>query len=88
MSLVEGGGIRDPLAALFTREGSDDEMGRADETFFHSGRRLESDACIHQGLVDATTKLTECLRKYKMSLRARGLVLPQATGVHHGKVGA
>jgi hypothetical protein len=28
---------------LFTREGVDDEMGGADQTFFHRRRRLDSD---------------------------------------------
>ena len=88
MSLVEGGGIRDPLAALLTREGIEDEMGRADKTFFHRGRRLDGDECIHQRLVDAAPKLTERFGEYKVYLGTRSLVLPQATGVHHGKVGA
>ncbi len=88
MRVVEGGGSRDPLAALCTREGIEDERGRADETFFQSGRRLESAAFLPQCRVDATTQRTACLRKDKMSLRARGLGLPQATGVQHGTVGA
>jgi len=43
LSLIQGGGIGDPLAPLFTREGVDDEMGGADQTFFHRRRRLDSD---------------------------------------------
>ena len=55
---------------------------------FHGGRGLDGDEFIHECLVDAAPKLAEGLGEYKMRLRARGLVLPQATGVHHGKVRA
>ncbi len=88
MGLLQGGGIGDPLAPLCTRKGVDDEMGGTDETFFHRGRRLDGDEFIHQRLVDAATKLTERLGEYTVYLRARSLILLQATGVHHGKVGA
>ena len=88
LGFIQRGGIGDPLAALLTREGIDHQMGRADKTFCHCGRRLDGDELIHKRLVDAATKLTERLGEYKVSLRAMRLVLPQATGVHHGKVGA
>src|SRR5712691_5393922 len=86
LSLIQRGGVGDPLAPWFTRESIDDEMGGADQTCFHRGRRLDGDEFIHQHLVDTATKLTERLWKYKVYLRARGLVLLEATGVHHGKV--
>jgi len=63
-------------------------MGGAHKTFFHRGRRLDGDELIHQRLVDAAPKLTKRLGEDKVSLRARSLVFPQTTGVHHGKVRA
>ncbi len=88
MRLIQRGGIGNPLAPLFTREGVDDEMGGTDQTGFHRGRSLDSDELIHQSLVNTATKLTERLGEDKVSLRARRLVLLEATGVHHGKVRA
>ena len=41
MSLVEGRGIGDPLAALFHREGINEEVRWADQPLLHSGRRLD-----------------------------------------------
>jgi hypothetical protein len=87
LRLVQCGGIGDALAALFTRKGIDDEMGRADQTCVHCGRRLHGNQCIHERFVDMTTKLTERLWQDTVSLRARRLVLLEATGVHHRKVG-
>ena len=88
MRLIQRGGIGDPLAALLTREGIDDERCRADQARFHGGCGLDGDELIHERLVDAATKLAEGLREHKVHLRARGLVLTQATGVQHGKVRA
>ena len=87
LSLIQRGGVGDPLAPLFTRKSIDDEMGGADQTCFHRGRRLDGDEFIHQHLVDTATKRTERLGQDKVCLRARRLVLLEATGVHHGKVG-
>ena len=61
LRLIQGGGIGDPLAPLFTREGVDDEMGWADKTFVHRRRRLDGDQLIHEGLVNAAAKLAERL---------------------------
>jgi hypothetical protein len=88
LRLLPRGGIGDPLAAWLTREGSDDEMGRADQARCHGGCGLEGDELIHERLVDAATKLAEGLREHTGHVRARGLVLTQATGVQHGKVRA
>jgi hypothetical protein len=63
-------------------------MGGTDETGFHRGGSLDGDEFIHQSLVNPATKLTERLWEDKVSLRARRLVLLEATGVHHGKVRA
>ena len=61
LCFIQGGRIGDPLAALFTGEGVDDEMGGADQPLFHRGRRLHGDQLIHERLVNAATKLTESL---------------------------
>ena len=88
LCLIQRGGIGDPLAALLTREGIDDEMRGANKALFHRGSCLDGDQLIHERLVDTATKLAEGLGEHKVDLRARGLVLTQATGVHHGKVRA
>lgn len=88
MCLIQRGGIGDPLAALLTREGIDDEMRGADQALLHRCCCLDGDQRIHECFVDTTTKLAEGLGEHKVHLRARGLVLMQATGVHHGKVRA
>ena len=88
MCFIQCGGIGDPLAALLTREGIDDEMGGADKALLHRSGCLDGDQLIHERLVDTATKLAEGLGEHKVHLRARGLVLTQATGVHHGKVRA
>ena len=88
MRFIQRGGIGDPLAALFTRKGIDDEMGRADQTFLHGGRGLDGDQLIHERLVNAAAKLAEGLGQHKVGLGGIDLVLPEATGVHDGKVGA
>jgi hypothetical protein len=61
LSLIQRGGVGDPWAALFTREGIDDEMGGADEPCFHRGCSLDGDEGIHELLVNAATQLTEGL---------------------------
>ena len=88
MCLIQRGGIGDPLAALLTREGIDDEMRGADKALLHRCCCLDGDQRIHECFVDTTTKLAEGLGEHKVHLRARGLVLTQATGVHHGEVRA
>jgi len=59
LSLLQRGGVGDPLAALFTRKGIDDEMGGADEACFHRGCSLDGYEGIHEFLVNAATKLTK-----------------------------
>ena len=88
MSLIQRSGIGDPLTALFTWEGVDDEMGGTDKTFFHSGGRLDGDQLIHQRLVNATAKLAQGLGEHKVGLRRIDLIVPEATGIHDGKVRA
>jgi hypothetical protein len=61
LCLIQRGGIGAPLAPLFTREGVEDKMGGADQTFFHRRRRLDSDQFLHEGLVHAAAKLAERL---------------------------
>lgn len=75
MRLIQRGGIGDPLAALFTREGINDEMGGTDKALLHRGRCLDGDQLIHERGIDAATKLAEGLGQHKVHLRARSLVL-------------
>ena len=88
MCLIQRGGIGDSLAALLTREGIDDKMRGADQALLHRCRCLDGDQLLPERLVDTATKLAEGLGEHKVHLRTRGLVLTQATGVHHGKVRA
>ena len=53
LRLIQGGRIRDALAALFARKGIDDEMRWTDQPFVHSGGRLNGDELIHKGFVNA-----------------------------------
>jgi hypothetical protein len=86
LSLIQGGGIGDPLAPLCTRKGLDDEMSRADEPCFHRSCRLDGQQLLHEPLVNTAAALTKGLGQPKGLLGAIGLVLTQATRVHHGKV--
>ena len=87
MRLIQGGRIRDALAALFARKGIDDEMRWTDQPFVHSGGRLNGDELIHKGFVKAAPKLTERLRQHEVGLGGIDLILAEATGIHDGKVG-
>ena len=62
------------MTALLTREGVDDEMGRANQACLHGGGGLDRDEFIHKRLIDATAKFTEGLREHKMGLGLVGLV--------------
>ena len=59
MSLVEGRGIGDPLAALFRGKGIDEEVGRADKPLVHRSGSLDGQQFVHQGLIKALAKLGE-----------------------------
>jgi len=61
LSLIQRCGIGDALAALLTRKGIDDEMGRADETCIHGGGGLDGNELIHQRFVDTAAKLAQRL---------------------------
>ena len=86
LSLIQRGGIRDALAALFCGEGVKNQMGGADKPCVHGGRGLDGDEFIHECFVNAATKLSEGLGEHKMRLRTIGVVLAKATGIHDGKV--
>ena len=76
------------MATLFRGKGIDDKMGGADQPCFHRGRGLDGDEFIHEGFVNAAPKHPEGLGEHKMCLRAIGVVLAKATGIHDRKVGA
>jgi hypothetical protein len=63
-------------------------MGRADEPCFHRSCRLDGHELLYEPLVTTAAKLTEGLGQHTVLLGAIGLVLTQATRVHHGKVRA
>ena len=86
MSLIQRCGIGDALAALLTRKGSDDEMGRADETCIHGGG-LDGHELIPQRFVDTAATLAQRLGEHKVRLRRIDRIVSEATGIHDGKVG-
>lgn len=88
MCFIQRGGIGDALAALFTRKGIDDEMGRVDQPFLHGSSGLDGNQLIHEGLVNAAAKLAEGLGQHKVGLRGIDLIVPETTGIHDRKVGA
>jgi hypothetical protein len=88
LRLVQRGGLRDPLAALFRRQGLNDKRGGADKPGFHRGRRLEGTEVIPERRVDATAKLTAGLGEDKGGWRRIDRGVSQATGIHDRKIGA
>ena len=87
MRLLQRCGIGDALTALLTRQGLDDEMGRADETFIHGGGGLDGHALIQKRFVDTAAKRAPRLGEHKVRLRRIDLIVSEATGIHDGKVG-
>lgn len=87
MCLVERGRIGDPLAALFSGEGIDKEMGRTDESLGHRGHCLDGQQFLHQSRVNTAPELCQHFGQHKVGLGRVGLHLCNATGVHDGKVG-
>src|SRR5215467_1015402 len=61
-------------------------MRWTDQFFVYSSGRLNGDELIHEGFVNAATKLAERLRQHKVGLGGRDLILTEATGIHDGKV--
>ena len=88
MSLVEGSGIGDPLTALLAGKRINDQVGRADEAFVHSGSGLDGQQFVHQSFVNAAAKLGQDFGQHKVLLRAVQLDGLDTTSVHDGKVGA
>ncbi len=88
LSLRQRRGIGDALAALLTRKGIDDEMGRADQTFIHGGGGLAGHELLPQRFVSTAAKLAQRLGEPKVRWRGIARIRSQATGVHHGNVRA
>lgn len=88
MSFRERGGSGDALRALFTGKRIDDEMRRADEPLIHGGSGLDRDEFVHEGLVNAATKLTKGGGQHTGRLSGVDAILSQATSIHDGKVRA
>jgi hypothetical protein len=61
-------------------------MRGADQPCVHRSRSLDGKEFIHEGLVNATAKLTEGLGQDKVGWRGISLVVLEATGIHDGKV--
>jgi len=87
LSLIQRCGIGDALAALLTRKGSDDEMGRADETCIHGGGGLDGNELIPQRFVDTAATLAQRLGEHKVRLRRIDRIVSEATGIHDDTVG-
>ena len=68
MCFIQRGSIGDALAALFTRKGIDDEMGRVDQPCVHGSSGLDGNQLIHKRFVNAATKLAEGLGQHKVGL--------------------
>jgi hypothetical protein len=88
LRLIQGGGLGDPWAPWCTWEGIDDERGGADQTFVHRRRRLESAQLLHEGLVNAATKLAARLGSHRVGWRGIDLRVSEAPGIPDGNVGA
>ena len=65
LRLVQRRRIRDPLAALLTREGINDEVGGTDQPGFHCRGRLNRYELIHKHFVDPAPKLTQRLGQHE-----------------------
>jgi hypothetical protein len=73
---------------LLSGEGINEEMRWADQTLVHGRSSLDGHQLIHQGRIDAATKLGQGLGEDKMRLRAVYLHLGDTTGVQDSKSGA
>ena len=87
MCLVQGGRLRDALAALFRGKGIDEEMRGADQALVHSRSGLEGQQLIHQGVVQTTAKLRQGFGQDKVLLRTIELHFVEATRIHDCHVG-
>lgn len=88
LCLVQGGCIRDALAALFSGKGIDEEMRGANQALVHSRSGLDSQQLIHQGVVQTTAKLRQGFGQDKVLLRTIELHFVEATRIHDCHVGA
>ena len=61
-------------------------MRWTDQPLVHSSGRLNGDEFIHEGFVNAATKLAERLRQHKVGLGGIDLILAEATSIHDRKV--
>lgn len=80
MRLLQGGGIGDPLAPLFTRDGVEDAMGGADTTCVQRRRRVDGPQLSHEGLVNAAAKRAERLGSHTVGLRGLDRIVSEAPG--------
>ena len=88
MGLVQGGRIRNALAALFRGKGIDEEMRGADQALVHRGGGLESQQLIHEGVVQTAAKLRQGFGQDKVLLRTIELHCVEATRIHDCHIGA
>jgi hypothetical protein len=88
LSLVQGGRIRDALAALCRGKGIDEEMRGADQALAHRGGGLERQQLIHEGVIQTTAKLRQGFGQDKVLLRTIESHFVEATRIHDGHVGA
>jgi hypothetical protein len=87
LSLIQGRGIIDALAALLTGKGVDHQACRAGKPLLHGGCRLDRQQLRHQGYVQTAAKVSERFWKHKRPLRAIHLHRGDSTGIHHRQVG-
>lgn len=88
MSFVQGGGIGDALAALFSGKRIDEEMRRADQARGHGRGGLDGQQLIHQGGVNTASKLRQRFRQDEVILWTVEVHFYEATGIHDGHVRA
>lgn len=87
MGLLQGAGIGDALAALFTGKGVDHEVRGAHQPVFPRGRRLDGQEFRHQGRVQAAPQVGEYVWQHQMRLGTIPLDRGKPAGIHHGQVG-
>jgi hypothetical protein len=88
LRLVQGGRLRDALAALGSGQGIDEERRGADQALVHRGGGLERQQLIHEGVLQTTAKLRQGFGQATVLLRTSEVHFVEATRLHDGHVGA
>jgi hypothetical protein len=85
--LIQRRRIIDSLAALLAGKGIDYQVRGTHQALLYGRRGLEGQQFVHQGGVEATTKLGKYLGEHEVPLGALDPDLPNPARIHHRQVG-